>query len=234
MNGAILVFNMLPGFPLDGGRVLHALLWWRNGDMLRSTAIAAAVGRALGVLLIAFGVFGALSGALGGLWLALIGYFIVSAGAAETTHAEVLDLFEGVPARDLMTSPAVCLPADSTLDDAIAVVLGHPHPAFPVVEDGRAVGLVSVDALERVPATRRGGVRVAELADRDPALLVAPDTDVTELIEVPAFGRMLRAAVVDGDRRPLGILSVTDVQRALDAHRRLAAPTGPRLPAPRP
>jgi Zn-dependent protease/predicted transcriptional regulator len=224
VNGAILVFNMLPGFPLDGGRVLHALLWRRNGDMLRSTAIAAGVGRAFGVLLIALGVLGALSGAVGGLWFALIGYFIVSAGAAETTHAEVLELFEGVPAGDLMTSPAVCIPADASVDRAITIVLGHPHPAFPVVEDERAVGLVSVEALERVPAGRRADVRVAELADRDPGLLVAPDTDVTELIELPAFGRMLRAAVVDGDGRPLGVLSVTDVQRALDAHRRLAGP----------
>lgn len=72
---------------------------------------------------------------------------------------------------------------------------------------------------------------MAELADRDRSLLVAPDTDVTELIEVPAFARMLRAAVVDGDDRPIGILSVTDVQRALDAHRRLAGPAG--LAAPR-
>jgi CBS domain-containing protein len=153
-----------------------------------------------------------------------MGYFIVSAGAAETTHAEVLELFEGVPAGDLMTSPAVCIPADASVDRAITIVLGHPHPAFPVVEDERAVGLVSVEALERVPAGRRADVRVAELADRDPGLLVAPDTDVTELIELPAFGRMLRAAVVDGDGRPLGVLSVTDVQRALDAHRRLAGP----------
>ena len=87
INGVILVFNLMPGFPLDGGRVLRSLLWLRSGDRLRATDRAADVGRAFGYLLIVLGVLELASGAPEGLWLGLIGMFVISAARAETMNA---------------------------------------------------------------------------------------------------------------------------------------------------
>ena len=225
VNVVLLVFNLLPAFPLDGGRVLHALLWWRRDDRLTATAQAAAVGRAFGLGFIALGVLQVAAGYPGGLWLAVIGWFVVMAGGAEALHAEVEEVFTGVRARELMSTPAVCLPLTATAADAVDLVLHEPHPAFPALDGGRVAGLVPVSALEHVPAPERNSVLVAALVDRDPALLVAPDADVAALLDEPGFARLQRAAVVDGEGRPLGVLSITDVQRAFEARRRLVAAT---------
>lgn len=222
INAAILVLNMMPAFPLDGGRVLHGLLWRAGGDVLRATRTAVSIGRTFGALLIAFGVFAALSGALGGIWFAVIGLFVMAAGQGEALHAEAVGLFGGVPARELMSSPVVSIDAGVTIEQAVRdVVLLHPHPAYPVLEDNRAIGMLTASAIERLPADRRAHVTARELTDHDPELLVSPDADLAALLDVPAFGRVLRAVVVDAQGRPLGVLSITDVERTLEAHRRL-------------
>jgi len=227
VNAALLVFNMLPAFPLDGGRVMRALIWRATGDPLRATRSAATVGRAFGFVFIGIGVLGALSGQPTGLWLAVIGFFLLGAAGAEALHAEAQELFQGVAARDLMSAPALCIAAGTSVAQAVRdVMVQHPHPAFPVVEGGRVIGMLPSDDVEHVPAARRETLLVRELTDRDPALLVPPDADVAALLDVPAFGRVMRAAVVDAAGHPLGVLSVTDVQRALEAHRRLAVPGG--------
>lgn len=221
VNAVILVFNMLPAFPLDGGRVLHALLWRRSGDVLAATRSAAAVGRAFGFAMIGLGVLGVLSGAFGLLWFGVIGLFIVSAAKAESLHAEVEDAFTGVRAAELMSRPAICIPGAITLNEALARIAPHPHPAFPVVEGELVTGMLSLAAIERTPAPARATTLARDLADDDPALRVDPDADVATLLAVPAFLRVMRAAVVDADGRALGVLSVTDVQRALETRRLL-------------
>lgn len=227
VNAILLVFNLLPAFPLDGGRVLHALLWRRSGDRVASTIRAAAVGRAFGFGFIALGLLEAVAGYPGGLWLAIIGWFVIAAGGAEALHAEVVETFTGVRARELMSTPAIGLRPTATVDEAVGLVLREPHPAFPVVDDGRVTGIVLLSALERVPASERPKVLVAALAEREPALLVGPEADVAALLDEPAFSRIQRAIVVDGEGRPIGVVSITDVQRTFDIHRRLT-PTGPR------
>jgi Zn-dependent protease len=221
VNVVLLLFNLLPAFPLDGGRVLHALLWRRSDDRLAATVQAARVGRAFGFGFIALGVLQAVSGYPGGLWLALIGWFVVMAGGAEALHAEVQEVFTGVRASELMSAPAVCLPLTATAADAVDLVVHEPHPAFPALDDGRVAGFVRVSALEQIPPAERGSVLIAALVEREPSLLVAPDADIAALLDEPAFTRLQRAAVVDDDRRPIGVVSITDVQRAFDVRQRL-------------
>jgi Zn-dependent protease len=224
INAVLLGFNLLPAFPLDGGRVLRALLWRSSGDAVRATTIAARIGRAFGFGLIAFGVLETLYGYPTGLWLAVVGWFLTVAAGSQALHAEVVEVFGGMPASELMTTPVVCIEATATAAGAIdAVILHEPHPAFPVIDGGRAVGMLTVDAIERVPVARRSAVRVAELVDRDPALLLEPGADVAALLDEPAFVRVRRAAVVDADGHPVGIVSITDVERSFAMHRRLAA-----------
>ncbi len=224
INAILLGFNLLPAFPLDGGRVLRALLWRSGGNAVRATTIAAGIGRAFGMGLIAFGVLETLSGYPAGLWLAVVGWFLFVASGSQALHAEVVEVFAGMPAEDLMTTPVVCLPAQTTAAAAIdEVILHEPHPAFPVTEGDRAIGMLTVDAIEKVPAEQRSRVRVADLVDRDPDLLLERDADVAALLDAPAFIRVRRAVVVDAERHPVGIVSITDVERSFAMRRRLTA-----------
>ncbi len=225
VNGAMLAFNLLPAFPLDGGRVLRALLWQVRGDPTSATTAAAVVGRGFALVFVGLGVLATLYGAVGGLWFVLIGFFLLSAAGSEQLHAEVQAAFRGVRADALMSTPATCVTAGSSLELAIAdVVLADPHPAYPVVEDGRVIGMLDSRHLGDLPPARRAVTPVGEVTDRDPRLRVAPADDVAALLDVPAFVRLMRAVVVDPEDRPLGIVSITDVQRTLEARRRFGAP----------
>jgi Zn-dependent protease/predicted transcriptional regulator len=230
VNGLILVFNLLPAFPLDGGRVLRSLLWRRSGEISRSTETAASVGRGFGYVMIALGGLELLSGAPEGLWLALIGFFIVMAAGAQAVGAQVQAALSGVHASELMSSPVVSIPERTPVAQAGAEwFVPHRYTSFPVVDDsGRAIGLVSVTQLQALARGRRRAAGaeqlVGEISDRDPGLLVAGDEDVARLLERPAFARVGRAVVVDETGRPVGLVSITDVQRTLRAAR-LAEPT---------
>jgi Zn-dependent protease len=227
VNGLILAFNLLPAFPLDGGRVLRSLLWRRSGDMGRSTETAASVGRGLGYVMIFLGLLELLGGAPEGLWLALIGFFVVMAAGAQAAGAQVQAVLSGVHASELMASPAVSIPERTSAAQASTDwFLPYRYTSFPVVDEQcRAIGLVSVAQIERLTRSGAGGrggraqQTVGELADRDPTLLISGEEDVAGLLERPAFARAGRAVVVDGAGRPLGLISITDVQRALRASR---------------
>jgi Zn-dependent protease/predicted transcriptional regulator len=218
VNGLILAFNLIPAFPLDGGRVARALLWRRSGDISRATESAAGLGRVFGYLMIAFGLVLTFEGALGGLWIALIGMFVVAAANAERLQQEVLTEFTGVLARDLMSHPAVSISEDATLVQAQDQFARYRYTAFPVIDrDGRAVGVLSIKQLERTPRSRWRLETTGELAVRDKALLVGEQEDVAHLLEEPAFAHVGRAAVIDRAGRPVGVVSITDVQRSIRA-----------------
>lgn len=220
VNGAILVFNLIPAFPLDGGRVLRALLWRRRGDIGSATATAASIGRGFGFLLIFFGAIEFVSGAPEGLWLALIGLFVVMAAGAEATGAEIQAALSGVHARELMSSPVVSVPAGTRIADVGRdFFVPYRYTSFPVVDrHGRALGLVELSRVQGLTGAR-AEAPVESVVERDPALLVSADEDVARLLERPAFARVGRAVVLDGEGRPLGLVSITDVQRALRAAR---------------
>lgn len=227
VNGLILVFNLLPAFPLDGGRVLRSLLWRRTGDVGRSTETAASVGRGFGYVMIFLGMLEFLGGAPQGLWLALIGFFVTIAAGAQAAGAQMQAALSGVHASELMSTPVVSIPEHASAAQAGAEwFLPHRYTSFPVVdEQGRAIGLVSVSQIERLTRSGRAQHSVGELADRDPALLISGREDAARLLELPAFARVGRAVVVDERGGPVGLVSITDVQRALRASR-LADRTG--------
>lgn len=222
VNALILIFNLLPGFPLDGGRVLRAILWERSGDLERATAAAARVGRGFGYGLVGLGLAGAFLGAPGLLWLGLIGLFLILAGQAEEAGVRLKSTFPGLGLRKVMAVPATTLDADSTVEEALRerfATLGYQ--AFPVVEDGRPVGLLSIDQVQALPAEGRVGTRVGDLADRDPGVFVTEDVTIEKLMESPGFRRHRRVVVSCEDGR-IGILSATAIERAVRARRMLA------------
>lgn len=216
VNATILGFNLLPAFPLDGGRVLRAWLWGRTGDHDRATAIAARGGRAFGYALVAFGAALFLGGLPGGLWLALIGGFLVIAAGAEATHTRAVQAFGDTTVADVMSAPPVTLPGSLALDDAARAFGDHLFDAFPIVDDdGRTLGILTLDEVRAVRPDVRPGVAARQVASRDRDLLVDRELEIDELLTSPAFARIGRAVVVDAADRPLGIVSVTDLERRL-------------------
>jgi Zn-dependent protease len=217
INAAILAFNLLPAFPLDGGRVARALIWGRGGDLARATAIAARIGRGFGYAMVGFGLLVAVAGAVGGIWLAVVGVFVVTAAGAEERGTKLRETFSGRQAGSLMTHPAVTLPPDLSVADAVdAFFVGLRLEAFPVLDGRRLVGLLDRAAVDRVPRARWAQTTVGEVAFHEPALIVDAHQDVAELLERPAFQRVGRAIVlVEGEE--VGILSITDVRNALRA-----------------
>ena len=219
VNVLILVFNMLPAFPLDGGRVVRAVLWRRSGDLRAATATAAAIGRGFGWFFVAAGAMEVFAGFAGGIWLMIIGFFVMIAAAAESRHTELTSAFEGYRAADLMSAPAVSIGAEWTLVELARAFEYHRFTSFPVVEDGRVIGLVTIDALGAIPRERWSAMRAEAITDRDPTLFVAAGDDLTTVLDRRGFARDGRAVVVDADGRPAGLVSLTDVERALRAMR---------------
>jgi Zn-dependent protease len=218
INAAILAFNLLPAFPLDGGRVARALLWGWRGDLRWATGTAASIGRGFGIGMIALGLLATAAGAVGGVWLAVVGVFIVVAAKAEEGGLRIRTAFEGREAGRFMSFPAIAVPAGKSVAEAVEeFFVRYRYTAFPVVDEGgRPVGLIDVRTVERLPPGRRAATTVGEAALWDPELVVGEHQDVAELLERPAFQRAGRAIVLT-ETGELGVLSITDVNRALRA-----------------
>jgi Zn-dependent protease/CBS domain-containing protein len=221
INTAILVFNMLPAFPLDGGRVLRSILWQRTGDFERATARAARVGRGFGYGMVGLGVLGVFAGAPGLLWLGLIGLFLILAGKAEESSVALQSTFKGLGLRRVMAVPPATLDADTLVANALRDSFARlGYHAFPVVDAGVPIGLLDLDQIEALPAEERATTRVGDLADRDPSVFVHDDVTIDDLLANPAFRRH-RRAVVRGQDGEIGMLSVTAIERAVRARRML-------------
>jgi CBS domain-containing protein len=168
--------------------------------------------------MVAFGVLAAFGGAFEGLWIALIGIFVIAAAKAELLQEEVTAAFSGVLARDLMSHPAISIASGVPLAEAQEQFARYRYTAFPVIDrDGRAIGVLSIERLERAPRSQWSEATAGELADRNPALLVGEREDVAHLLGEPAFARVGRAAVIDRGGCPVGVVSITDVQRSIRA-----------------
>jgi CBS domain-containing protein len=210
--------------------VLRALLWRHRGDIGAATATAASVGRGFGYLMVALGALEFISGSPMGLWLVVIGFFLVGAAGAQAMNAQVRTAFSGVNARGLMSTPVVTVPAEISVEQAVRdYFLPYRYTAFPAVDvAGRLLGLLTVKMAEAVPRQQRATRRVADVVNRDPALTVDEEQDVSGLLERPAFARIGRAVVVDAGRVPVGLLSITDVERSIRVSRLQSRPPAAR------
>ena len=215
-NVLLLAFNMIPALPLDGGRVLRAILWRLSGNLIAATRIASRVSRALAVLLMVLGVAWLVVGAFGGLWLAFIGWFIFSAAAAERGAAEAQIALAGVQVGDAMTTNPTTVPPSAAADDVLEMHRRTGHSVYPVVDEhGDAIGLVSVRSAQLLPERRRQWVTVRELLSQGPAPL-AIDADTDLMSAVPALVEdPLHSAAVLRAGRLVGLLSLGDVSRAV-------------------
>ncbi|ORW85921.1 zinc metalloprotease [Mycobacterium sp. IEC1808] len=228
------LFNLLPGAPLDGGRVLRAYLWRRHGDIVRAGIGAAHAGRAVAFVLIGLGLAEFVAGGVvGGVWLAFIGWFIFAASREEEARITTRQLFAGVSVSDAMTAHPHTAPAWLTVEDFIQrYVLGDRHSAYPVADpDGSIVGLVTLTQLRDVAPDARGSTRVADIAlPLDAVPTAGPREPLTALLERMApTGPRSRALVLDGGE-VVGIVTPSDLTRLMDVYR--LAHRGPAVTSP--
>lgn len=216
LNVALAVFNLVPGFPLDGGRLLRSAVWAATGSLERATRIAARAGQMVGWALIAIGVLNLLAGAIGGLWFAAIGWFLSQAAQMSYAETMVKRLLRGVDAEDLMTPELVSIPAGLPLQNAIDdYFLRHDHSAFPVEDDGDLIGLLSLRRVRQVPADERGGLTAREvMAPLDDVKVVGRHTPMNEVMRCFEGSPDVRVLVRD-DGGVAGIVTAHDVARWL-------------------
>lgn len=221
------LFNLLPGAPLDGGRLVRAYLWRRHGDIVRAGIGAARAGRVVALILIILGLAEFVAGGLvGGVWLAFIGWFIFAAAREEETRISTQQLFTGLRVADAMTAHPHTAPGWIDVDEFIArYVLGDQHSAYPVTErDGSITGLVTLRQLRELVPERRGSTTVREIAlSLHEVPTATPQEPLTTLLErmAPA-GRGSRALVLDGGA-VVGIVAASDIARLINVYR-LAGP----------
>jgi Zn-dependent protease len=220
INFALLAFNLLPAMPLDGGRVLRSVLWARSGNLATATHRATRIGAVLAALMIGGGLVTVLYGGLGGLWLALIGWFVLEAAAAEERDVLIHDALGRASVASLMTLHPFTVDVDWSLDEMASRLRGTPrHTAYPVVDAAfEVVGLMPLQVLAEIPHT--------EWATRTVGDQMIPADDVVRVSASAAAGDALdlmleresgRAVVLEGGRL-VGILSLTDVARAVAEH----------------
>ena len=236
INALLGVFNLLPAFPLDGGRVLRGVLWGHWRDRLRATAAAATAGRYVGYGLVAVGALEVVAGrALGGIWLGMIGWFVATAAGQQHERVSERSRFDGLTVADAMTPGPVVVPATATVAEVVHDYLrGRRFSSFPVGEAGRIVGLVTVERIRRVPREAWGCTPVTAVVAR-PAEMVAcrPEDPLAE-----AAARLRdsadRRAIVVSDGRLVGIVTASDVERAVSHAPVLGGGDGDHTSATRP
>jgi Zn-dependent protease/CBS domain-containing protein len=226
VNFSLLVFNLIPALPLDGGRILHAALWHFRGDFGWATRVGAALGRGFGYLLIGLGVaMFVFQGAFSGAWLAFLGWFLLAAASGEVRYAAARQALGGLRVRDLMAPEPVTVPPDLSLGRFMdEVVWRRRYTTYPVVEDGRAVGLLPFRCVAEVPRGEWDGRTVRNcMLGLDKVPVLEPDEEALEALGELQESAINRGLVVDGDRL-VGLLSITDLARALEAAPRRRRP----------
>lgn len=217
LNLMLAVFNLIPAFPLDGGRVLRAYLWHRWRDMRRATRVAANCGMAFALFLMAVGLLNVVAGDVGGgIWWILIGLFLRGAAAGSYADLRTRQAIEGRKVRDFMSgNPIVVSPGLSIRHLAEDYVLRHHHEFFPVVAEGRVMGSVSLKQVKEVPRDRWEAARVADImTPAGPANAIEADAAAMAALTVMQREKAGRLLVTDRGAL-VGIISLKDLLKRL-------------------
>lgn len=217
VNAALLLFNLLPGFPLDGGRIARAIVWWRTGDRARATRVSARMGRGFAWLLMGIGLFGLIQGALiAGIWLFFIGVLISQAARSAELQSHITGRIEHLRVGDVMDAEPVAVPLEAKLDRVHEeFFLRYGWPWFPVVDaQGRFVGYVMRQDVEEVPEELRRGSNVSEVLRRDGGS-VGVEEPLEALLGSETLQRLGAIMAVDRDGVLRGVVTVDQVRRVL-------------------
>lgn len=221
INLTLLVFNLIPALPLDGGRVLRSALWYFRGDLAWATRVAADIGQGFGYLLIGLGIaMFILYGAFSGAWLAFLGWFLLQAARAEAGYIATEEALEGLRVRDLMVRDPVTVDPDLTIGQFMDdIASSRRFTTYPVVDDGRPVGLIAFRSVSAVPRQEWDTRRVRDsMIPLDEVPKLTEDERAVDALADLSSPTSNRGLVVEGDRLA-GLLSITDLARALQVGR---------------
>jgi len=213
----VAVFNLLPAFPLDGGRVLRSIIWAITKNLKQATYLATRIGIVFAYILIAFGAVSLFAGAgFQGIWIALIGFFLLQGAQASYAQVMLKEALAGIAVRDMMVKDVVTVPPSLSVRELIErYFLTHGYGGFPVVENGQVVGLVSLGDVKRVSPEDYDRVPVREvmvpLAAR---LTIAPEEDISAAFQRMAEEELGRLIVMQRGRM-LGLVTKTGLSRFL-------------------
>ena len=219
INILVLIFNLLPAFPMDGGRIARAIAWRRTGDRNAATRFAATLGRVFGYLFIAGGLLLLANGnVFEGIWLALIGMMINGSARGAAMQTQISSRIGGMRVADVMDREPVAIPGELSVEQALdQYFLRYRWPWFPVVDAAhRFLGLLERDRADQVPEISRASSLVSELLERDRGSLhVSEDAPLDSLLANHNLRRFGALMAVDHDGRLSGVITVEQVGRAL-------------------
>jgi Zn-dependent protease len=221
INLLVLIFNLVPAFPLDGGRIARAIAWWRTGSRTTGTRFAATLGEWFGLFLILAGIgyfLVYLGDVLGGIWLAFVGFILRGAAKAALAQTEVTSRIEGISVADVMDRDPVAIPEGASIEQALdEYFLRYRSPWFPVVDTAqRFIGLVDRGAADGVPATERTSTAVRDVLARDSGTLTVREDDPLESVLGNESLRRLGALIAtDALGHIRGVLTIDAIGKAL-------------------
>jgi Zn-dependent protease/CBS domain-containing protein len=216
-------FNLIPGFPLDGGRVLRSLLWWRSGNLKSATRIASSIGRIVGFLFIFYGIYLFFTGQwFNGIWFALIGWFLESAASGSYRQLLLQDLLKGHVAGDIMSRDCLVVSPDITIDKLVnEQFLSSGRRCYPVTEGSRVEGMVTLDNIRTVPREQWNAKRVREIMTPLAKLKsVQPNEDLNTVLKILAQNDINQVPVVYEDQI-VGMVSRDNIIAFINAKREL-------------
>jgi Zn-dependent protease len=219
VNLLILIFNLLPAFPMDGGRIVRAIAWWRTGNRASATRFAGNLGRGFAWLFVAVGLLLIFSGdVFSGVWLALIGFVINGSAKAATAETAITSGISKLTVSDVMDREPVAIPDKLSVEQALdEYFLRYRWPWFPVVDTAhRFLGLIVRDKADEVPETSRTTSLVSELLEHDDGTFqVRDDAPLDTLLANRALRRFGAVMAVDAEGRLSGVITAEQVGRAL-------------------
>jgi Zn-dependent protease/CBS domain-containing protein len=232
INLALLVFNLIPALPLDGGRVLRAALWQSRGDLGWATRVGTDIGRVFGYLFIGLGVaMFIFQGSFSGAWLAFIGWFLLQAATAEARYIATEAALHGLRVRDLMVRDPVTVDGNLTVGQFMdEVARFRRFTTYPVVDGGRPIGLLAFGSVAALPRSEWDSRRVREaMLPLERVPLLTEDETAIDALTALSSPTSNRGLVVENGHLA-GLLSITDLTRALELRRSLRPSTGESQP----
>jgi Zn-dependent protease/CBS domain-containing protein len=212
INAILAGFNLLPGFPLDGGRVLRSILWYRTGSLVKATNIAATVGRFIGWGLIAFGLFQIFAGNfIGGIWFAFIGWFLSSSADASRREITLRDQLSGVRIKEVMTTNPTGIDPDTSVAELVSNVFRKQHGrAVPVCQNDQVLGIVTVTDVKGLPQEKWEETAVKEIMTREPLYSMTPEDDLNTALRLITKHDINQILVLQNDKCS-GLVSRSDI-----------------------
>lgn len=220
INIVLLVFNMIPGFPLDGGRVLRAAWWARTGDIDRATRVASLIGKGFAIFLILSGFLQMFTGNFtGGLWSVLIGVFVQQAAESGYRQVVIKRALNGLKVKDIMSKDVVTVPEEKRISEAVDdYFIKYHHATFPVTSNSHVSGLLTLNQVRNIDKNEWASKSVGEVMEPlKPTDTLSPDDDAMDALQKMASeNNSGRFPVLDKNGALVGILSRTDIMKLLE------------------